>query len=422
MTRFVNCSNSIRIACIAGLLAAPAVAHVRVVGAGGPFTDIQPAVDAAVDGDLILVRGGSYSGFSILNKELVVAADGAAMVIVNGSVDVANLAGGRTVVLAGLHVIAPFSSTALRLAGNQGPVRVIDGVYEGGSGGRPGVELYYSFGVAFSRTIMRGGVGRTGTAPCSGCPVIPAGPGGEGMLNASTPVALYGATLIGGVGGSHLWYGAAGATGGHAYNSTFGSLFASGTHFTGQVGGSGGPPHPSGIPGGCGGAGGDGVHLESTPASAELLDVTAVGGLPGPSQDPSCSPPSGVGIQGTNVILTPGSAREFVLDYPIRELQPVPVTVHGVPGDRAYAALTPQTGFQHQYVFHGVLLISGPILRFKLLGTLPPSGTLQTSLLFPELGPGVQNVTWHAQGVFIDTGAGRNLADYRVVAVMDAAF
>ena len=43
-------------------------------GPGVDFTDIQPAIDAAAPGDLIVVRNGDYNGF-ILFKDLILAAD-----------------------------------------------------------------------------------------------------------------------------------------------------------------------------------------------------------------------------------------------------------------------------------------------------------------------------------------------------------
>ncbi|MCP3860484.1 MAG: hypothetical protein GY704_12605, partial [Phycisphaeraceae bacterium] len=63
--------NTIRIAsCVASLLfaATPVVAQYRVWvvdddPAGGDFTNLQSAVDAAADGDVLLVRQGDYGGF-----------------------------------------------------------------------------------------------------------------------------------------------------------------------------------------------------------------------------------------------------------------------------------------------------------------------------------------------------------------------
>jgi hypothetical protein len=68
---------------ILAVLAATATAPAAIAGdlwtvdvAGtGDFTDIQPAVDNAVDGDLILVLSGSYSRVIVANKALTIAAE-----------------------------------------------------------------------------------------------------------------------------------------------------------------------------------------------------------------------------------------------------------------------------------------------------------------------------------------------------------
>ena len=59
-------------------VANPVFAGVLVVDAagGGAFTQIQPAVDAALPGDLVLVRAGDYEGFTIAGKSVNVVGDG----------------------------------------------------------------------------------------------------------------------------------------------------------------------------------------------------------------------------------------------------------------------------------------------------------------------------------------------------------
>lgn len=54
-------------------------------GQGVDFTDVQPAVDAAVNGDIVLVRPGTYTLFRISGKGLTVVADGGAQLVPGGS-------------------------------------------------------------------------------------------------------------------------------------------------------------------------------------------------------------------------------------------------------------------------------------------------------------------------------------------------
>jgi pectin methylesterase-like acyl-CoA thioesterase len=58
-------------------LSAAALADVHVVDAsgGGDFTTLQAAVNAAADGDTLLVRSGSYDGFLLTGKGLSIVAE-----------------------------------------------------------------------------------------------------------------------------------------------------------------------------------------------------------------------------------------------------------------------------------------------------------------------------------------------------------
>ena len=79
-------------------------------GAGADFTDIEPAVDAAADGDVVLVRAGTYSSFGIQAKGLrVVAASATPMV--QGSIGlrpvvaIRDLAAQQSVWIRGLQIL-----------------------------------------------------------------------------------------------------------------------------------------------------------------------------------------------------------------------------------------------------------------------------------------------------------------------------
>src|SRR5262249_40423605 len=85
-------------------LATSALANVIVVNAagGGNFMDIQSGVSSAFDGDTILVKPGTYAGFTINGKSVTVVADSGPAVNVQGAVFVSNLSASQVVVLSGL--------------------------------------------------------------------------------------------------------------------------------------------------------------------------------------------------------------------------------------------------------------------------------------------------------------------------------
>ena len=111
--------NSIRV--LPALLAAVAVlsssslADVIVVdaGGGGDFVTIQAAVDAAVDGDTILVKPGAYAGFTATNKALSIVGDTMSTVHVGGGVRVLNLSAGKAFLLQNVGSDGAFSADPL---------------------------------------------------------------------------------------------------------------------------------------------------------------------------------------------------------------------------------------------------------------------------------------------------------------------
>src|SRR5262245_25879007 len=71
--------SSLVCAVVSCVALSPCNAKVWLVGGTGPdFTDIQPAIDAASDGDVVLVRPGLYLPFTLSKGVMVAAADVAA--------------------------------------------------------------------------------------------------------------------------------------------------------------------------------------------------------------------------------------------------------------------------------------------------------------------------------------------------------
>jgi hypothetical protein len=90
-----------------GLLVAPAIAKTWFVGGpGADFDEIQPAIDAAQDGDVILVRPGQYHGFT-LSKGVMVAASSTRFSVPPTATDrvvVSGVASGRRAGIAGMSM------------------------------------------------------------------------------------------------------------------------------------------------------------------------------------------------------------------------------------------------------------------------------------------------------------------------------
>ena len=78
------------------------VHQVDELGTGGAFTDVQPAIDAAADGDVVLIANGTYGGFTIDGKGVHVMADSGTLPLIKGPMIVRNVAANQSVALHGL--------------------------------------------------------------------------------------------------------------------------------------------------------------------------------------------------------------------------------------------------------------------------------------------------------------------------------
>jgi hypothetical protein len=100
--------NPLRTLALSAVFALPALAQGKVwvvdddPALGVDFTTLQAAIDAAHDGDLLLVKAGTYAGFTIDGKSLALTAELGAVVGVSSMIRVTNLAADQRVVLRGI--------------------------------------------------------------------------------------------------------------------------------------------------------------------------------------------------------------------------------------------------------------------------------------------------------------------------------
>lgn len=77
-------------------------------GPGSSFTDIQPAIQAASDGDRILVRAGIYGGFAIDGKGLAILGEPGVFIQRLALVEIRNTTAQQPIALADLNIDIPY--------------------------------------------------------------------------------------------------------------------------------------------------------------------------------------------------------------------------------------------------------------------------------------------------------------------------
>lgn len=342
------------------------------------FTTIQAAVDAATDGDVVLVRAGGYGGFTIDGKGVGVVGELAGAVLVGeSSAIVRNTSPAQSVLLQNLEVRggppAFFTAAprALVVQACLGPVAVQDcallpnASFQDGGGAR----VDGSLAVSLTRCTLRGGAS------------VPAGVPGHALHATASAIAAYDCAFEGGFGpGGFCTFGCGAATaGGDGARLEGAWLFASGSSFAGGDGGDGDPPCGTPSLGGAGADGGDGARLAGG-SELRSLDCAFAHGTAGLAFDPGSCPD---GIDGADVhvaagthVPLPGIARSLTATSPIVEGGVTTLALTGAPGDAAVVVASLSGGFLPLDPLLGVLLTSATQLHTVALGVIPASGTL----------------------------------------------
>ncbi|MCE9593156.1 MAG: hypothetical protein K8S98_03085 [Planctomycetes bacterium] len=406
--------------------------HVLTVGSGQDFADLQSAIDAATDGDTVLVRAGNYTGFVIDGKALTVVVDEGAQVAVNGEARVEHLASGRLLLLSGLATTST-SGYALYLRDNFGRIDVRGGSYRGHASLAPQQPGGAAARITKSGVVRVVGASVTGgngwcLSP-SGCAWGPSS-GGFALFARSTALELFDSTLTGGSGGTD-WTDTAydGGYGGHAYESPDVVLFASNSSFRGGNGGSGGEEQGCcslfGIEAGRGGDGGNGVLLGSTPPGVEqpiaaLLDCDTYGGAAGFGGLGYCCSNGANGTPGQPVKVQNGShtpiadvARVATGPRVVRENTPLALQFQGVAGDRVWMRVESASP-------NVVGSIPLRVPKPKQLGVVPASGTLAVQVPLAGYGAHTEGLTWFVAFDFIASDGTAHEGTPLAIVIVDA--
>ncbi|MBK7876194.1 MAG: hypothetical protein IPJ77_10635 [Planctomycetes bacterium] len=423
--------------CALSILTAPALAfqsvHVVNGGSGGA---LQAAIDAAADGDTVLVHGGSFGHVAITAKSLTLVAEPTLDTVVAG-VAISSLSANQRVVVSGLEVSST-SMVGVQITNCLGRVR-LDALFAHGATPQSSVDALVANGavdVACTNSTFTGGA----QIPTPGPNPTPSFQAGRGVVSVGSGLTLYECVVTGGDGQT-----------GHFINTVFTDApagiggaglecDASSSVFAGRSairGGSGGMGRelacaqlPCGIPPTPGGAGGLGLSA-ALGANVTVHDTTVSGGpggsggLGGQCCPQTVWPQAGSGAAGSaeqgTITHLPGSGVTLSAPAVVRVGQLLPLQIAGTPGDTIFLAVSGQTRAVFDPLFSGVFLF-GPAARRSSFGIVPGSGVLSVSIPVGTLPSGAQSVERFLQVLARNPAGQLRLGDPAFVTVLDPAF
>lgn len=352
---------------IACLLVSTVQAEVLLVRGPNPdFTEIADAVQAAQDGDVLLVWNGTYGDVVVANKSLVIEpAEANSSINILWSLSVQNLDDDQTVAIRGLDV---WEITIKDCAGS---VRLEDCNQSGSNSRTP--RFTHSDDVAV--------VGGT---------FMPLTSGSRGLVVWDTTLAAFDLTALGRDGGQAL---GGGYPGGHGIElDSSAQVFWSGGTGLGGDGGNG----ASGLSGGPCDRGGDGV-FSPVAANFQYKDAAFVEGQGGTWGTWVCSAGTAVN-SGT---LLPGQRKAMTNSPLIFDNAEIGLTFQGSPGDLVSYCVSEATD-RAQGPEVGPTLVSSPL--WISAGAIPSTGVLHVTHNIQGL-PMLSHTTLHVQGRMDDGNA-----------------
>lgn len=380
-------------------------------GSGSDYSQIHEAVDAAQDGDTILVRPGNYKPAIVAKSLSILSYDRANRPRMKGGLEVRHLTPSQFVHIRGIE-FGPGPTVGLTIKDNGGKVVVESCVIRGAHGqnevfgatsgidGAEAARVQMSAAVTFVRCEMYGGFGPDLIDEPS--QTVP-GDGGDGLLLVDSRVAVYDCLLIGGGGGNDIEGPHSGGSGGNgALVLQESEFFASGSRFEGRSGGFGGFETFSG----CGSGGSGGYGLRVTGGVSRHLDCEFLRGKGGAGGGPSCSDGAdGQTVSGSQQIV--GLARSLEVESPVAEQSSANAVFAGRPGDQILVFASTAAGFQFFKELRGTLLVPATTSALLDLGIGIPGSATEFRVIFPipSLPAGISAIRLTLQPVFLDGSA-----------------
>ncbi len=411
-----------------GIHTSASATDVLVVGSGGPYFTINQALQAASDGDIILVKTGGQSAFTVDGKSVVITISSGGQLAFDGQMVVRNVGAGGLVAISGLKSNAqqaPAQPGAV-LSGNAGGVRLQDcgsvgtKTVLGGSGQfAAGIVIENCASAVLFRCTMLGG---THSAPGTGDGT----PGGYGLYSNESSVHLIGTSVTGGKGGpaNDDDHGHSGGAGGNGVVIDSGVLTGISMIAVGGNG-AGGKPGDGSLScnnGGNGGAAGHGVVVGGFSTLRRKPGVTMTAGLPGSGAPSFCGGSAGqAGAAGQGLVvgpsaldvLLPGVARYLTASTVVREQQNMNLTFTGQPGDEVRVRVE-----RFQPSGSPSKQLANPIT----IGIIPSTGNLVANVPIGELGAGVQGRILRLYPEFMDVNGEVFSSPDAVCVLLDSAY